>query len=105
MAEQREDETQSLVFEKCPNCGSTNSLANKMAKSEIEKGRMDPKMDSFIFIFKCTVIDNNRAAILPIGAELPAYDVNMDMCADCGTLWGRKVVIGSVKLTGMTKSR
>ena len=79
----------------CPVCGSTKrlfeSLGNKVKEAGLAQEGFTCCMD-----FKQGVIIDKRIQI-PIGSEIPAYRVMVDVCLDCHTIYAVLVEVGSAK--------
>ena len=88
-----------LVFEKCPSCGSKRALVRGMAKEVKDRGITRPEWDGCVAVLQGVVQDPDRAASLPVGIELPAFNAYMDLCTECGAYYATKIEIGRAKVS------
>lgn len=102
-------------FEACPVCKLREELAEILGKPELKlgdgKGRFFESLEQelkdlgfargeWIFRFQNpsgVVVDNAKEASIPIGAEVPGFEVETDICPDCGMVYAVKLVSGGAK--------
>ena len=89
------DEKQPIekIFDKCPNCGSTNQFVGSLAKEVKKRGLIPENVSFYAEIAGGTVIDPKALQRLPIGSSFPAYQICKDVCTDCGTIYAAKLVL------------
>lgn len=89
------------TFDKCPNCGSTERLAESLAKEVKERGLMRQELENYVHILDGVIQDPQRASMLPIGSSMPAFTAHMDICRNCGAYYSVKILGGrAVKMPG-----
>ena len=88
----------SKVFNKCPVCGSTERFFEGIINELHTSGMLDTKVGHFDFqIQQGVAVPPQKLALLPIGAELPAFNRVMDNCSDCGSMYCVRLDKGKVK--------
>ena len=96
-----------IIFDKCPNCGSTERLSVSLAEELKSKGLVDKDYIPHVLILR-TIIGGEMVARgkIPIGSSLPAVSVFFDVCMnkDCGTFYPVRIEIARATiLPGMPK--
>jgi len=79
----------------CPVCGSTERLFESLGKQLKEAGLAQEGF-ACCMDFKQGVIIDKRSQI-PIGSEIPAYRVMVDVCLDCHTVYAVLIEVTSAK--------
>jgi hypothetical protein len=86
----------SLEFN-CPVCGNKGKgLARTLAKKVKARGLMRQEGEFSVLQLEAVVRDPTREAMVPIGAKLPAFNIFIEACMECGCLYVAKMVIGEV---------
>ena len=75
------------TFDKCPNCGCTETLAGIAAKEGKEEGVLDPDAVLGLAAINMQIFSPAREAVSAIGTKFPAIAAVMDLCLDCGTYY------------------
>lgn len=83
-----------IEFDSCPNCGSKERLAGKLAEEAKKKGQMRKDLNFYANIRMGVVKDPQMEHKLLIGSSVPAYGIFWDVCLQCGTMYAVKVEIG-----------
>ena len=78
--------TETKRYEACPVCGSTETVLNKVLKEMKEKGWAREDMKAALEVKKGTLLDPQKAPFIPIGAKVPGYNIEIDVCDGCGIL-------------------
>lgn len=73
-----------LTWDKCPCCGSTEAVADMVAKEEKAKGRIGKNMKACI-IQVISPITDSRLALL----NVPILISHWDTCYKCGAVYSR----------------
>ena len=101
-------------FKECPLCKLRNELVEILGKPELSlgdgshgfvaelanevkmRGWMKPEMNFWAQVFFGTVQDMNpeMGAKIPIGAALPGFKICVEVCSDCGMVFGGKLIRG-----------
>lgn len=89
-----------IEIKQCPVCGSTRRYVEEMTKREIEDGRVRPGARFCTHIFRNNVLDQSKANELPFGAQIPVYEVWVDVCLGypdkpCGCIYAVKLKTGT----------
>ncbi len=71
-----------INIDKCPNCGSTRRIANEVLEIEKEKGKIGPKVVSFLFQHQSLITDPAKTVL-----SAPIIMSFFDVCVDCGTVY------------------
>ena len=71
-----------LDFAKCPNCGSTQRLADSVMKAEVARGRPLGKSIAVAAVFQAAI-----GTPTLIGQQIPMLSVFADFCVNCGALY------------------
>ncbi len=85
-------------FYKCPQCGSEDRFLEQLAGEVRERGLAEKDWKFHFQIVEGVVVDQTKAAAIPIGSELPGFGIMTDICMDCGCIY-------AVDLTRIDKKR
>lgn len=86
-------------FKECPVCKGTNLLCAEMTARAKLAGLGNDNFEFYLANYKGVVADPARMAIVPIGTEMPAINVNVDVCQDCGCIFATQITKGYGKKT------
>ena len=88
-------------FSKCPACGSEKRFVEEMAKEMKDKGWMREQLSFFALMINGVVKDENPVSEskIPIGSNVPAYGIGLDVCLDCGCIYAVKLIRDEVTKT------
>ena len=75
------------TFLQCPVCGSPDRFYESLAQELKDAGRASKDFRAFHILSQGTIIDQNKTALLPIGARVPAATVATDVCMNCGCVY------------------
>jgi len=89
------DEKFLIEFPTCPNCGCEETFMNEVSELLKKKGWVKPEMKAFFDIKEGTLIDPSRLATIPVGSNIPGFQIASDICVQCGTFYAK-----SLKVTG-----
>lgn len=90
------EEPKVIKFEKCPVCKSKKRYCESLATKEKAKGHMREELNFHFQVIEGHCKDPGMEASLPMGTILPAYQVAIDICSDCGTLYVTHIIEGQV---------
>lgn len=86
-------------FTKCPACGSEDrfleQLGNELKERKLARDEWKMSWD----FRQGVVIDQQKAAGIPIGSELPGYIVATDICMNCGCVYATSLTRVSGKIS------
>jgi len=85
-----------LIFEKCPACGSEETVAALVAQEEKAKGRMGEDFTPAMGQEMTPIVDPRRVLL-----SVTALAAFFDICVRCGCYYCRRVEKGQGKLEGM----
>lgn len=74
-----------MKFDKCPVCGSTKRIAETLRDEEAAKGKV-PKDCLMVVLQAVTPITEMKTIMLGLSI-VPLLTCQIDICADCGTLY------------------
>ena len=83
-------------FSQCPNCGSERRFLETLAKEVKDRGYARKHWKFGLDFRRGAVIDPTREAAIPIGAQIPSYQIATDVCMDCGTIYAVDIKSGEV---------
>ena len=78
-----------ITFSKCPNCGSERCIVEIETNNEIEKGNLAPGVRIPILVTESHLIDKSKP--LKEAKKFTALVGYYDVCADCGTLYCKRI--------------
>jgi len=81
-------------FKECPACHGTNLVCGELIVRAKLAGLAKDDFTFALQEYKGVVADPARVAVSPIGTELPAVKVLVDVCWDCGCLVATQIVKG-----------
>ncbi len=81
-------------FDKCPVCGSPERFAETLAKEAKEKGHMAPDYEYYTNVIQGPVRQASWENKIPFGATITALWAGTDICMNCGTMYGLKLIKG-----------
>ena len=84
-------------FEACPVCGSKERFFETLAKQLKELGYAREDWGFYFNSISGVVLDKAKEASIPMGAEVPGFEVYTDICLDCGTIYAVRLVSGEAK--------
>lgn len=88
----------SKVFDKCPGCGSTERFFEGLINKLHDKGLLGTEVQYFDFQLQQGIaVSSQKAALLPIGTEIPSFTRAIDNCADCGLVYCVRLEQGMVR--------
>jgi len=74
-------------FDKCPMCGSKNRFFEGIV-NELKADLKVPLNWNFCYDAKQgAVMPDDKLLSLPVGAEVPGYNLVTDICQDCGCIY------------------
>lgn len=86
-----------LKFKCCPICGCTERFLETLANELKEKGLAGKEFNFCYDVRSGPVIDKAKEASIPIGSEVPAYQIKTDICLSCGCLYAIELQSSMVK--------
>ena len=86
----------SKQFTQCPNCGSEQRFCETLANELKKKGFAREEWTFSYETRQGAVLDKAKEADIPLGSEVPAFNITTDICLDCGTFYAIKLKSGSV---------
>ena len=87
-----------MEFAKCPACGSTKKLSTCLIDKLKAKGWARAK-------FECSevklivIMDPIMQNLIPMGSQIPAMEIRMDICLGCGCQYAVKVIETSARVS------
>jgi len=75
------------TFTKCPCCGSEDRFLEQLGNELKDRGLARPEWQFHLDVRQGVAIDQQKAAAIPIGSELPGYGIMTDICMDCGCIY------------------
>ena len=90
---------QPKVFSQCPNCGSRERLIESVINREKEAGHIPA--GAKVSSFQVNAIIANPALAPILGIPVPCIVLNLDACAECGTMYCLEALEGQAKLQPM----
>ncbi len=76
------------AYNKCPACGCTKRFFEELLEELKVQGLIPPATTRFDFQQKQGVtLPPQKIATLPIGTEIPAFDIVWDICTECGCMY------------------
>ena len=85
-------------FEVCPVCGSGKRFAETLAQMAKDRGLARDNWRFFFDRKQGVVLDNNKSVLIPIGAKAPTFDLTLDVCVDCGTVYAISLDTGETEI-------
>lgn len=82
-----------MSFDKCPNCGCTETVTQIAWDEEVEKGRVAKDTLVAAQHLKIPLLDPVKPPII-IGGVAGILFMNVDACRDCGTLYCSAATVG-----------
>lgn len=74
-------------FTQCPNCGSESRFCETLA-NELKRAGFARKEWKYGFDFRQgVVVDQAKEKAIPIGSEVPGFQITTDICIDCGIVY------------------
>mgnify|MGYP001614672085 CR=1 FL=1 len=71
-----------IDFSSCPNCGSTEKLADLLMKEQIKQGKVRPEVKGALIIYQLPITDPTKQSF-----SFPVLTAVVDVCVKCGTLY------------------
>lgn len=84
-------------FETCPVCGSKERFFETLAQELKDLGFARDIFQMHKDYLTGVVIDKAREQSMPIGSEVPTFEVRTDICLDCGNVYAISLVSGKAK--------
>ena len=85
-------------FSKCPSCGSEDrfleQLGNELKERKLARDEWNMRWD----FRQGVVADQAKAKSIPIGSELPGFEVATDICMNCGCMYATSLTRISGKI-------
>lgn len=75
------------TFTKCPCCGSENRFFEQLGQELKDRGLGREEWNFHLDVKQGIVVDQQKAATIPIGSEIPGYGIMTDVCMDCGCVY------------------
>ena len=75
------------TFDHCPACGSDQQFCKELGEELRERSLARPEFIMRYDMRQGVVVDQNRAAPMPIGINLPGGSITTDICMDCGAVY------------------
>ena len=83
-------------FDQCPSCGSKRRFLESLAKELKDAGYARKEWKFGLDFRQGVVVDQTKEAIIPIGTQVPSYQITTDICLDCGTVYAVDIKSGKV---------
>lgn len=83
-------------FNQCPNCGSERRFLESLVNEVKDRGYARKEWTLGLDFKRGAVIDPTREAAIPIGAQVPGYQITTDICMDCGAVYAVRIMSGEV---------
>ena len=81
-----------LRFDKCPHCGSEETISSILGKEAQEKGNFGKDEEFNLYGFQSVVANPNKPERLILSRKtVTAVVVVNDVCSKCGTMWAKSV--------------
>lgn len=74
-------------FTKCPCCGSEDRFLEQLGNELKARGLAREEWNFHLDVKQGVVVDQTKAANIPIGSEVPGYGLITDICMDCGCVY------------------
>ena len=78
-------------FGTCPNCGSKERFLEQLGEEAKAKGFARPEWRMMYENRSGAAIDQAKANSIPIGSSVPGFDIEVDICMNCGTMYAIKL--------------
>lgn len=75
------------AFDKCPVCGSAERFLETLSQELKDRGLARQEWNMRYDARQGAVYDADRTIMIPIGASLPGYSIETDICMNCGTVY------------------
>lgn len=82
------------TWSKCPACGSERRVIDGIRQDLIAENKWNPATQAALIRQIAILMDPTRPSISPI---LPAVDVKIDICSDCGNIYAVEAILTEVK--------
>lgn len=86
-----------LKFEKCPACGSKERFFEGLCQQVKDSGFASEGFEFYLNSLNGVVLDQSREKSIPVGAEVPGFEVYTDICLGCGTIYAVKLLSGGAE--------
>lgn len=86
-------------FDKCPACGKSEPFFGMITDELKERGIVDKAWNFSLDMKSGPVMQPQKEAALPIGAEVPGYSFATDICSNCGCIYVVKLQRVNLKKT------
>jgi len=85
-------------FGQCPCCGSEDRFLEQLGNEMKERGLAREEWNFRMDVKQGPVVDNAKAAAIPIGSEIPGYGFMTDICMNCGCMYAVDIMRTSAKI-------
>jgi len=86
-------------FPECPVCGSKERLLETLAQDLKDRGLASKDWDFHYDSRQGVVIEQKSQHKMLIGAKIPAYHINTDICMACGCVYATSFDVGEATIT------
>jgi hypothetical protein len=84
-----------LKFDKCPSCGSPETVAKILNEEEQKKGNLTKEEYVNLWGFQAVITDPNKQSKLILSRkQVSAVQIVVDVCSECGCIFASKAVPG-----------
>lgn len=77
----------------CPNCKSADTLIGPLGDQMVMEGKMPPNSSICATIIRDLIPPKPVLDRLPMGSAMYTYQIGLDICAKCYTVYATKIVI------------
>ena len=77
----------SKQFTKCPSCGSEDRFFELLGQTLKDRKLARDEWNFHYEVKQGFAVDQQKAAAIPIGSEVPGYGIVTDVCMNCGNIY------------------